>query len=339
MLDSTAVRLLLPKTGTATVGVPPGAIPRFSDGASDPPPLAARNPDGVRRFATLQPARGCRLVRQTGNRVHALPHARVMTAFAYAPRQVEGVSRPVRDIHVICIWYQSHHTLGDQGVHMAMIGSRVAGRVRPGFLLTGFAQDLALGGAGGAAAPGPRRGGAMAATPQACLALYFKALHECDAEAFRQMWHPLGHLLGLGPDGAVVDRDSEAFLASATSRDRSTDLAVHDRILALTLVDETCAAAKVQIALPPLPTSPTPTMVPTLYTDLVTMLCENGEWRIISKVHSRRKIVRHLFLAPKHVTQHACTAALLGDAATMSSTPMRPYASPQDPILCIPMLK
>ena len=55
----------------------------------------------------------------------------------------------------------------------------------------------------------------MASTPEACLQLYFTALHDCDGDAFDAMFHPCGKLLGLDPDGSVVSRDHGAFRAGA----------------------------------------------------------------------------------------------------------------------------
>ena len=123
---------------------------------------------------------------------------------------------------------------------------------------------------------------------RATLAKYFSALHDCDEAAFRGMWHPRGLLLGLGNDGSVVCRDCEAFCASAMARGTSSAYAGHDAVLSVHILDATCASAKVQIALPPAPSSPTPTTEATLYTDWLTLLNDAslGGWRIISKVYA-----------------------------------------------------
>ena len=126
------------------------------------------------------------------------------------------------------------------------------------------------------------------AAVRATLAKYFTALHECDEAAFRGMWHPQGLLLGLANDGSVVCRDCETFCASAVARGKSSAYAAHDAILSVHVLDGTCASAKVQVALPPAPSSPTPTIEPTLYTDWLTLLHDPslGGWRIIAKVYS-----------------------------------------------------
>ena len=117
---------------------------------------------------------------------------------------------------------------------------------------------------------------------------YFRALHDCDGEAFASMFHPQGRLLGIGPDGAVVCRGYEAFRAQALARGRSTEYSVHDNIVSVYTIDDTCATVKAQVVLPPDPNSPTPTAELTLYTDFMTLLWDDslGGWRIISKVYS-----------------------------------------------------
>jgi len=119
---------------------------------------------------------------------------------------------------------------------------------------------------------------------------YFAALHGCDAERFRGMFHPRGVLLGLGPDGAVVRRDSAAFCAGVVARGASNEYAVHDRIVSIEFLGRACASAKVQIALPPAPESPTPTTTAVLYTDFLTLLrddsIDGGAWRVIAKIYS-----------------------------------------------------
>mmetsp|Transcript_17087 Transcript_17087/g.30499 ORF Transcript_17087/g.30499 Transcript_17087/m.30499 type:complete len:288 (-) Transcript_17087:696-1559(-) len=126
---------------------------------------------------------------------------------------------------------------------------------------------------------------------QAVLATYFDALHRCDRNAFHAMWHPQGVLLGLGPSGLVVARDADEFCAGVVSRGASPELAKHDSIMALERIDSTCASAKVCIALPPAPGSPTPTTEPTLYTDWLTLLKDPKlGWRVVAKVYSSRPL-------------------------------------------------
>ena len=152
--------------------------------------------------------------------------------------------------------------------------------------------------------------GAHDAGIQATLLNYFTALHECDETAFRAMWHPSGLLLGLAEDGSVVSRDCETFCSSAVARGKSTALADRDAILAVHLLGDTCASAKVQIALPPAPSSPTPTTTPTMYTDWLTLLLDDGGWRIIAKVFAS---------APLAVADRSVTAVTPSDMHDVAS--------------------
>ena len=127
---------------------------------------------------------------------------------------------------------------------------------------------------------------AMASTPEACLQLYFTALHDCDGDAFDAMFHACGKLLGLDPDGSVVSRDHGAFRAGALTRGASPELRRHDRVLCTRALGDSLCAAKVQIALPAAPTSPTPTTQPVLYTDFVAMLRDGATWKIVAKVYA-----------------------------------------------------
>ena len=88
------------------------------------------------------------------------------------------------------------------------------------------------------------------------------------------MWHPQGLLLGVSPGGDVIVRDAETFCTGVVARGASgtNEFTQWDRILSLSMVNATMAAAKVQIALPPAPGSPTPTTEPTLYTDFLVFL-------------------------------------------------------------------
>ena len=103
---------------------------------------------------------------------------------------------------------------------------------------------------------------------------YFDALHNCDVDAFHRMWHPQGRLVGLSPIGDIVVQDAETFCAGVVARSPSNteEFTKWDRIVSVSVLDETMAYAKVQIALPLALGSPTPTTEPTLYTDLLVLL-------------------------------------------------------------------
>ncbi|KAL3911688.1 MAG: hypothetical protein SGPRY_008600 [Prymnesium sp.] len=123
---------------------------------------------------------------------------------------------------------------------------------------------------------------------RSALSLYFGSLHECDEQKFDAMWNPRALLLGLAPDGSVVCRDAHEFRKGVMARGTSTEYARFDEVLSVHVLDVTCASAKVHVALPAAPNSPSPTNEPTLYTDWLTLLYEPSlkSWRIISKVYS-----------------------------------------------------
>ena len=107
----------------------------------------------------------------------------------------------------------------------------------------------------------------------AALQSYFIALHECDERAFRKMWHPSGLLLGIGPDGGVLESDFANFCASTVARGRSPpEYRTHDKVVSLHMLDSKCANAKVEIALLPASDSSMSATEPTLYTVFLTLL-------------------------------------------------------------------
>ncbi|CAL1166727.1 unnamed protein product [Cladocopium goreaui] len=118
------------------------------------------------------------------------------------------------------------------------------------------------------------------------LEAYFDGLHRCDVERLKEVWHPEGHLYGIAPSGDVVDRNAETFFDGVAKRKTSEELEEHDRIIRLDFASPRCCAAKVQIALPAAPTSPTPSLTEVLYTDFLILLRLKGRWQIISKVFS-----------------------------------------------------
>lgn len=177
----------------------------------------------------------------------------------------------------------------------------------------------------------------------AALSLYFSALHECDEKKFRAIWHPQGLLFGLSDDGSVVSRDSEAFCQGVVSRSPSSEYSIHDTVLSIHMLGETCAGAKVMIALPPATSSLTPTFEPTLYTDWLTLLHDStvGGWRIISKVYSSTPLAKSILdggglasppITPSHFSEVASAiwdgyvgSGRAGDEAGMSKI-FHPYA-------------
>ena len=114
----------------------------------------------------------------------------------------------------------------------------------------------------------------MASTSTACAELYLKALRERDQVAFNEAWHSKGLCLGLTPDGSVSKVDAQTLRALVVARDIA-DAANNGHVLSVTTISDTCACAKIQLA----ESSRT-------ITEFLTMLKEEGLWRIISAVQS-----------------------------------------------------
>eukprot|EP00427_Karlodinium_veneficum_P041580 CAMPEP_0169262322 /NCGR_PEP_ID=MMETSP1016-20121227/43644_1 /TAXON_ID=342587 /ORGANISM="Karlodinium micrum, Strain CCMP2283" /LENGTH=281 /DNA_ID=CAMNT_0009344837 /DNA_START=9 /DNA_END=852 /DNA_ORIENTATION=- len=136
------------------------------------------------------------------------------------------------------------------------------------------------------------------------LAAYFEGLHQCNIERLKEVWHPQAHLYGVGPDGkSVVDRDAPTFFAGVAARGNS------DKI---DIASTRCAVAKVQIALPASPTSPTPSFTDVLYTDFLVLLRLGGEWKIISKVFSAVPLPQSSYHEPYDSLGFTCAEPVRG---------------------------
>eukprot|EP00931_Biecheleriopsis_adriatica_P122561 TRINITY_DN97565_c0_g1_i1.p1 TRINITY_DN97565_c0_g1~~TRINITY_DN97565_c0_g1_i1.p1 ORF type:complete len:298 (+),score=79.61 TRINITY_DN97565_c0_g1_i1:30-896(+) len=155
-------------------------------------------------------------------------------------------------------------------------------------------------------------------TPQfaevvSALAAYFDGLHQCSVERLQEVWHPKAHLYGVAPDRkAVVDRDADTFFAGVATRGNSEHLAEFDRIEKIDFVSERCAAAKVQIALPASPASPTPTFTDVLYTDFLVLLRLDGKWQIISKIFSAVPLTQSSYHEAYDALAFACADPVRG---------------------------
>lgn len=108
------------------------------------------------------------------------------------------------------------------------------------------------------------------------LQLYFDGFYNCDVGALRRVFHPVCHLSHAN-DGKLVHDDMEtvyARVAARTSPAKNGE-ARRDVILGIDLSSPISALARVQIAIGP-----------RLFTDYLSFLKVEGEWRIIAKVYS-----------------------------------------------------
>eukprot|EP00435_Cladocopium_sp_Y103_P029308 s189_g7.t1 len=131
------------------------------------------------------------------------------------------------------------------------------------------------------AEPSKRQRLASARFTEVAVALeaYFDGLHNGDVERFKEVWHPEGHLYWISPEGDLVDRTAEEFLAYVEGNKKSPHLAEYDQIIRLDFASDRCCCAKVQIAL-------SAESGERRYTDLLVLLRLHGKWQIISKVFS-----------------------------------------------------
>lgn len=111
------------------------------------------------------------------------------------------------------------------------------------------------------------------------LEAYFEGLHNGDVDRFKEIWHPQGHLYWISPEGDLVDRTAEEFMAYVEGNKKSPHLAEYDQIIRLDFASDRCCCAKLQIAL-------CAEQGERRYTDLLLLLRLHGKWQIISKVFS-----------------------------------------------------
>mmetsp|Transcript_9768 Transcript_9768/g.30321 ORF Transcript_9768/g.30321 Transcript_9768/m.30321 type:complete len:324 (-) Transcript_9768:184-1155(-) len=143
------------------------------------------------------------------------------------------------------------------------------------------------------------------------LKLYFRSLHTASGALFDAIFHPRGLLLGIGPGGQLVMQDAVTFRAGVEARERSavSVYTAHDRVLSISVLDARSAIAKVQVALPPVPNSLTPTTLPVLHTVLLVFLREGvGPFKIISKIFSSAPLGSEVVSAPIQPADFATAA-------------------------------
>lgn len=104
-----------------------------------------------------------------------------------------------------------------------------------------------------------------------CVALYHKALRECDKEAFCEAWHPEGIRLGLTPNGTVAKQDVSLIAHSLALKRPASDACLQS----LTIISDNCACAKIRLV-----------ETSRVVTEFITMLKERESWKIISSVQS-----------------------------------------------------
>lgn len=114
-------------------------------------------------------------------------------------------------------------------------------------------------------------------TPHAALVdalqMYFDAFYTSDLRLLRTIFHPSARLYSY-QDGVLQDEDLETYLARVAERPSPESLgqARMDEVILIDRADDGCAVAKTRAA-----------RLPRLYTDYVTLLNFDGQWRVMSK--------------------------------------------------------
>ncbi len=102
---------------------------------------------------------------------------------------------------------------------------------------------------------------------------YFDGLYDGDLDTFARVFHPNAHLYASDGETLTDWPRSEYFdIIRARPSAREQGLARHDRILSIHKAGPNTALATVNCAIPP-----------RYFTDYLTLLRSDGEWRIISK--------------------------------------------------------
>lgn len=103
---------------------------------------------------------------------------------------------------------------------------------------------------------------------------YFDGLYESDTSILKDVFHPLAHYC-CATEGTLQHLTMDAYFAVVDKRPSpaSRGEARRDRIVSIEFAGPVTAFARVNCAIGP-----------KYFTDLLTLVCIDGAWRIISKV-------------------------------------------------------
>ncbi len=104
---------------------------------------------------------------------------------------------------------------------------------------------------------------------------YFDGIYEGDTDKLRRAFHERAHLYS-ATDGEMSDMSLKEYLELVDGRPSpaSQEAPRLDRIISIDMAGPEAAAVKAELAVPP-----------KYFTDLLTLLKVDGEWRIISKIY------------------------------------------------------
>jgi hypothetical protein len=104
--------------------------------------------------------------------------------------------------------------------------------------------------------------------------LYFNAKY--DGAKMVDVFHPSAHIYGHKEDGTLNIRDRDEFIKLVSSHPASKPTPTQqDEILSIDFIGENAAVARVKLQ-----------VMDMIYTDALSLLCFNGEWRVVAKISS-----------------------------------------------------
>ena len=100
---------------------------------------------------------------------------------------------------------------------------------------------------------------------------YFEAGNTCNGNLMAEIFHEVAHLYAVGEDGALVNWDIDFFSNRVNSNEPG--FPIYNEILSIDFTGENAAVARVKVRIKD-----------TLFTDILSFLRIEGEWKIIAKV-------------------------------------------------------
>lgn len=106
--------------------------------------------------------------------------------------------------------------------------------------------------------------------------VYFDAAYDMDAERFQTIFHPLSAVTRIGDDGEVGMMPIETWLTGVrnAAAPRKLELERKDEVVTIDVSDN-LALVKLRLQMPP-----------RYFTDLLSCLKVQGDWKIVQKVMS-----------------------------------------------------
>jgi len=111
---------------------------------------------------------------------------------------------------------------------------------------------------------------------------YFDAFYDANTRALNKIFHEKAHIYGHDESGNLEDLDKKTFLEIISSFDpnrENPEFVRNDEILAIDFISEGVAVARVKLRFSNL-----------VCTDILNLICLDGEWNIISVLDYKEPI-------------------------------------------------